>query len=147
MTAEILFRPTWATILRDLRLSFSISGAAALQLILGFLHLPGWACPLFQGLGVPCPGCGLTRAAVFLFKGDWKQALMMHAFAPMLLVALGIITASVLIPRYQSEYITTKTELFERYTGLTNILLIGLILYWLARVHFFPAAFVRLIQG
>lgn len=147
MTAEILFRPTLATILRDRRLASAISGVAALQLILGLFHLPGWVCPFFQGLGIPCPGCGLTRAAVSLFRGDWKQAITMHAFAPVLLIALAIISFCVVAPRNQSAYVAAKTELFERYTGITNVLLFGLILYWLARLLILQTAFVRLIQG
>jgi hypothetical protein len=40
-----------------------------------------------------------------------------------------------------------KTEVLERYTGITVLLLGGLIVYWLARLLFLQTAFVRLIQG
>ncbi len=40
-------------------------------------------CPLASVLGVPCPGCGLTRATLCLAHGDLKHALELH---PLVLV-------------------------------------------------------------
>src|SRR4051812_19524703 len=45
------------------------------------LRLP--FCPLASVLGVPCPGCGLTRATLALAHGDLKHALELH---PLVLV-------------------------------------------------------------
>ena len=89
----------------------------------------------------------MTRATVFLFRGDLRQAITMHAFAPLFLVAFALIVFSTIAPRNYVDHITARTEAFERYTGLSFLLLSGLILYWLARLVFMPAAFVRLIQG
>jgi hypothetical protein len=35
-------------------------------------------CPLASVLGVPCPGCGLTRATLALAHGELRQALELH---------------------------------------------------------------------
>jgi hypothetical protein len=35
-------------------------------------------------LGIPCPGCGLTRAFAHLAKGEWSAALAAHPLAPVL---------------------------------------------------------------
>lgn len=35
-------------------------------------------------LGLPCPGCGLTRAFAHLAKGQWSAALAAHPLAPVL---------------------------------------------------------------
>lgn len=35
-------------------------------------------------LGLPCPGCGLTRAFAHLAKGEWPAALAAHPLAPVL---------------------------------------------------------------
>jgi hypothetical protein len=35
-------------------------------------------------LGLPCPGCGLTRAFAHLAKGEWSAALAAHPLAPVL---------------------------------------------------------------
>ena len=147
MTKATLFSPVLSPILHDRRLSSIISGAALLQVLLVSLRLGGWPCPFFHTLGIPCPGCGMTRATLFLIQGEWKQALVMHAFAPVALVALSLILFCTISPRAQAERIADRAEYFERYTGLTALLLGGLILYWLARLVILRAAFVRLIHG
>ncbi len=39
-------------------------------------------------LGLPCPGCGMTRALAHLAKGEWRAALAAHPFAPVLAAEL-----------------------------------------------------------
>jgi hypothetical protein len=34
-------------------------------------------------LGIPCPGCGMTRAFAHLAKGEWRAALAVHPLAPL----------------------------------------------------------------
>ena len=123
-----------------------ICGAALLQILLTLFRFPGWPCPVFHALGIPCPGCGMTRATLFLLHGQWREALTMHAFAPLFVVALALITFCTIGPRDHAERIAAKTETLERYTGLTILLLGGLILYWLARLLILQTAFVLLIQ-
>jgi len=147
MTDALMFRPLFSGILRDRRLGSFICGAALLQLIFTFLNFPSWPCPIFHTLGIPCPGCGMTRATLFLVHGEWRQALTMHAFAPIVVLALSLITVCTIAPRTRAEWIADRTEVVERYTGLTTLLLSGLILYWLARLLILQSAFVRLIQN
>jgi hypothetical protein len=147
MSQVSLFTPVLATVLRDRRLACALSGAGALQLALGFFGLPGWQCPFFHGLGIPCPGCGLTRAGIFLFHGQWKQALAMHAFAPILLVGLAIITCSVVMPTHRVDRMAARIEVLETSTGITGVIVIGLIVYWLARLLIMQSAFAQLIRG
>jgi hypothetical protein len=146
MTQAAFFPTVLSPILHDRRLSSVISGVAALQVLLTLLHFPGWPCPLLNAAGVPCPGCGLTRATLFLIHGDWKQSLTMHAFAPLLVLALLLITFSAIAPKALAQRMANRTETVERYSGLTTFLLVGLIVYWLARLLIFQAAFVRLIE-
>ena len=40
-------------------------------------HLPS-ICPFYNLTGLPCPGCGLTRAFVCLGHGRWHEALHWH---------------------------------------------------------------------
>lgn len=35
-------------------------------------------CPTAGLLGLPCPGCGLTRATLLLFQGEFAKALALH---------------------------------------------------------------------
>jgi len=61
-----------------------------LALIL-WLRLP--LCPMAGVLGIPCPGCGLTRATLALAHGDVQTALALHplvfVLAPIFLWAMG----------------------------------------------------------
>lgn len=147
MTRPTIFAPIVSTILRDRKMNVAICGVASLQLLLTFFGLPGWQCPFFHAVGLPCPGCGMTRATLFLAHGDLRQAVITHAFAPFLLIALAIITFCAASPRAYVTAIANKAESLERYTGITGLLLIGLIVYWLARLLFMQGAFIRMIQG
>lgn len=40
-------------------------------------HLPS-ICPFYNLTGLPCPGCGLTRAFVCLGHGQWREAWHWH---------------------------------------------------------------------
>lgn len=88
----------------------------------------------------------MTRATLFLVHGSWHQALTTHAFAPLLLLALTAITFCALSPRRYSEWLATRSEAIERQTGIAVLLLIGLMVYWLARLAILQTAFVRLVQ-
>jgi len=50
-------------------------------------------CPTAFFLGIPCPGCGLTRATLALFHGDFRGALRLHplvfVLTPLFGLALG----------------------------------------------------------
>ena len=52
-------------------------------------------CPTKWALGIPCPGCGMTRALSLLLKGDMVAAVTMN---PNILIALvGIVLAPFLL--------------------------------------------------
>lgn len=73
------------------------AGIGAVGLLgLGFLHL--WTpvggastsvCLFRRILGLPCPGCGLTRAFAHLAKGEWRQAAADHPFSFVLAAEAG----------------------------------------------------------
>jgi len=134
-------------ILRDRKFALAISGMALLQLALAMSGVDAWPCPFLHALGIPCPGCGLTRASLFLFRGDWRRALDFHAFAPVLILALALIGCAAVAPKTPRARLITGIESLERYTGITSLVLLGLIVYWLARLLILQSAFVRLIQG
>jgi hypothetical protein len=54
----------------------------------GWPELPGLSCPLRALTGIPCPTCFLTRATCVSLRGDWHQALQLHAFGPLVAAAL-----------------------------------------------------------
>lgn len=124
-----------------------MAGAAGLHLALSSMGLPSWECPFFKVTGVPCPGCGLTRATILLAKGDLLASIKFHAFAPIFIFMVATLVLGTLLPKSLTRSLIDKTEVLERQTGFTIIILTGLILYWLARLLLFPTDFVRLLRG
>jgi hypothetical protein len=50
-------------------------------------------CPTALTLGLPCPGCGLTRATSLLTHGHVGEALAFHPLAPFLLLYAAFLWA------------------------------------------------------
>lgn len=136
-----------SSILRDRRFALVFAGGVGLQIGLSALRLHPWQCPIFSSTGIPCPGCGLTRAIVLLLQGEWRASIQYHAFAPIFLFFSVATLVAILLPRSISGPVIYKAEALERQTRLTVIILTGLILYWLARLLFLNSAFVQLIRG
>src|SRR5436190_1092039 len=84
------FAPVLAPMLRQRKLVLVLGGTGLAQLCVGIFHLPGVVCPMLHVLGVPCPGCGATRACAAMLRGDWHMSLKMHALAPVFLVAVAL---------------------------------------------------------
>ncbi|HXV42256.1 MAG TPA: DUF2752 domain-containing protein [Anaerolineae bacterium] len=124
-----------------------ITATAAVQAGLVSFGLPGWPCPFLHVVGLPCPGCGLSRAMVALLQGNWRTSLDLHAFAPIFALALVLVIGATILPQKQRIWLVSQLEIVERRTGITAILLIGLVFYWLVRLLIFPDAFINLVKG
>ncbi|MBI1881917.1 MAG: DUF2752 domain-containing protein [Chloroflexi bacterium] len=136
-----------APLLRNRVVCLAITGATILHLSLVMAGLPSWHSPVHYVFGLPDPGCGLSRAIVALLRGDWQTSLTFHAFAPLFVLALTLIAITAVLPAWPRDKIVAWVEGIERHTGLTAILLIGLVAYWLARLLILRAAFINLIAG
>jgi Protein of unknown function (DUF2752) len=53
-----------------------LASVAGLFVLADVVHFP--LCPLASSFGVPCPGCGLTRATLALLHGNVRAALHFH---------------------------------------------------------------------
>jgi hypothetical protein len=77
------------------------AGAAAALLFFGagWIGLPSGAqytiCAFRRVTGIPCPGCGLTRAMAALARGEWLLALHFHPFAPLILGEAAALWAAI----------------------------------------------------
>ncbi|MGH8928911.1 MAG: DUF2752 domain-containing protein [Acidimicrobiia bacterium] len=47
-------------------------------------------CPVALITGVACPGCGMSRAMAWLFRGEFGRSVTYHPLAPLLLI-LGLV--------------------------------------------------------
>ena len=83
---------------------------------------------------------------MLLLQGDVNASFRFHAFAPIVLLGILMVTLAAVLPKSLIQPLVLRTERLERQTGLTVMILTGLILYWLTRLLVFPA-FVQLIRG
>jgi len=51
-------------------------------------------CLVRRFLGIPCPGCGMTRALSHLARGEWRAALALHPLAPLVAAELALAWAA-----------------------------------------------------
>lgn len=68
--------PLWA--------AAGLAGLAGLALLHLWVPAPGAGntiCLVRRFTGIPCPGCGMTRALAHLAKGEWAAAAADHALA------------------------------------------------------------------
>ena len=66
-----------------------------LLLLLLLLFLGGPACPVYNILGLPCPGCGMTRALGAALAGDLALAWQLH---PLFWLPPVLLPGSFLLP-------------------------------------------------
>lgn len=75
------------------------AAGAALFFAAGWIGLPsgpGYTVCAFRRItGIPCPGCGLTRAMAALARGELLLALHFHPFAPLVLAEAAALWAAV----------------------------------------------------
>lgn len=132
-----------ASLLRDRRVSLGVAAVAAVQVAGVAAGVGGWPCPVKSALGIPCPGCGLTRACIALFRGEFAAAFGLHAFAPVLLLGLAALAVAGLLPAARREAFASLVARFERRTKASYVFFVALLLYWSVRVLFLPGAFNR----
>ena len=75
------------------------AAGAALFFAAGWVGLPSGAgytiCAFRRITGIPCPGCGLTRAMAALARGELLLALHFHPFAPLVLAEAAALWAAI----------------------------------------------------
>lgn len=85
----------WSRIRKDIQLYYrGVLLAAAYIGAMNLLRVP--ICPMVLLTGLPCPGCGMTRAAVLFLQGHWLAAWQMHPF----FYALLVLAAAAAFSRY-----------------------------------------------
>ena len=78
----------WGRIADDAKQYGAALAAAALYMI--FMNLVFHAfCPLVIFRGIPCPGCGMTRASICFLTGRWQQAWQMNPVVFPFMAAAG----------------------------------------------------------
>jgi hypothetical protein len=129
---------------RDQAVVLSFATVQGLSL---FTRLPGFPCPFRAGTGVPCPGCGLTRACGALVTGDLTAMMRFHALAPLVLIA-GAWYLTVLHAPKKLRYISRDVwHGLERRISVPLVVGAVFIVYWLARLLFQGRGFIDVVSS
>jgi hypothetical protein len=135
--SERFFTPLLAPIIQDRLLAGILAVFGVAQLLLVYTGLTGWQCPIYQNLGITCPGCGMTTAVAMLLQGQWQLALQTHAFAPVILMVLMLVLVAIVLPASFLRKLSRRMERLEQKTGIAAILLLSMVIYWLLRIFDF----------
>jgi len=138
---------TVSPILRERKLALSIFASGLVLLISFAAGVSVWPCPFLHITGIPCPGCGLTRATYFLLRGDFRDAMKFHAFAPVVVIGLVVVGIAGVLPENARQRWVKNIERFEGRFAIGIILIVGFMGYWVGRLVFMNADFVHLIRG
>jgi lysylphosphatidylglycerol synthetase-like protein (DUF2156 family) len=133
-------------LVRQQRFCQVLLAIACLHFLLVSFNLPSLSCPVRHGLGIPCPGCGITRAIIALVKGDWYGAMEIHAFAPFTLLTMTFIAAGAILPKRQQVQLSYLIAHAEKRTGISLILTLLFVTYWLIRLIFFNHQLYSLVM-
>lgn len=104
--------------------------------VIGAVHAWGYPIPcMFSQLtGLPCAGCGVTRATFSLLRGDFQSALHYHLFSPLFLLLGALMTCCAIAPKFARHHLIPPLERLEHRTQLPTILGIAIFLYGLLRI-------------
>ena len=93
---------------------------AALVVLAAMMYLLRLGCPVRRLTGIPCPGCGMTRAVLALLEGDIAGALQLHGM---------VWSLPVLLLLYLYEGQLFRTRWLNR--ALWTLLILGFAANWL----------------
>lgn len=131
---RLLLKPWLAPLMRQRAMCRALMLAF---LVLGFGAWMGWTlwpCTFAEVTGLPCPGCGLTRATSALLHGDWRSSWQFHPFAGFFVLVSIFVAAGALMPPPQVAGLSARVEIFEQRTKLPAIILVALVCFGLLRM-------------
>ena len=80
------------------RLMMGLFLAIAVHLGISAAGYSAWRCPVESFAGIPCPGCGLSTATIWLLSGNWQDAMAMHPLAPLALFGTLLCGSLAILP-------------------------------------------------
>jgi len=126
--------PLLAEIMRSRGLSITMACIAAAQLTASAFTSFGLPCPFHATTHLPCPGCGLTRSVLAIFRGEFGYAFSLHPFGYLLLTGLCMCLVSGVLPDKWRLPLIDLFEKAETRSGASMILLCVFMLLWAVRM-------------
>jgi len=127
---ETPYSPLLTSLLKERAPALVMGAAVGVQFGLVAAGLPGWPCPFKAAFGIPCPGCGLSTAVGQLLHGHLQAAMTTHAFAPVFLLGAILVLGISILPEPMRLRAIKLVSMIENRTGITVLILLGLLFYW-----------------
>ncbi len=113
------------------RAGFVASASAALLVVLA---LPVKLCMVATLLHIPCPGCGLSRAAFAMARGDVTRALDFHPLSIVIVPMVAWIAGAQALHYVRTGSAWPAGRLGKWTEGLVAAMAVLLIVVWVARL-------------
>jgi hypothetical protein len=128
------FPAFFASIIRERSLCFAMLVAGLVLVGANLLHVRVWVCVFREVTGLPCPGCGMTRAVSALCRGELQQSVAWHPFAPGIALSVLVIFLAAVLPARPRFYMIEAVESIERRTGLVALFVAAMLVWGVWRM-------------
>lgn len=91
-------------------------------------------CPTRQLFGVPCPGCGLTRATTAMVMFDFANVLRLHPMAPLLAPLVGWLILRPALVRGGALAASSYDPIGAMPRWLWVLVLVAVVVLWVVRL-------------
>jgi hypothetical protein len=99
--------------------------------------LPGFVvCPFRAVTGLPCPGCGMTRAFCAIGHGDFAGAFGFNVLAPFVFAAALLLWAYALATLLKLDSVRVALERLRPTPRATRVMLAVTLVWWVVRLCF-----------
>jgi hypothetical protein len=97
--------------------------------------LPGFVlCPFRAVTGLPCPGCGMTRAFCAIGHGDFASAFGFNVLAPFVFLAALLLWAHALATLLKFDSARDALERLRPTPRATRVMLAVTLVWWVVRL-------------
>lgn len=97
--------------------------------------LPGFVlCPFRAVTGLPCPGCGMTRAFCAIGHGDFTSAVVFNPLAPFVFAAMLLVWAHALATLLKLDTVRATIERLRPNARVTRVMLAVTLIWWVVRL-------------
>ena len=129
-----LTKPWLAPLMEDVILCRVVVGVCAALGAASMLHVSIWPCLFNELTGLPCPGCGMTRAVSALLHGDWHTAMTFHPLSPAYVAIGAALAVSAVGPKWLRNHLVAGVRSLEKWTALPALIVLATLIFGLLRM-------------
>jgi hypothetical protein len=122
-----------AYLVRERKLGVAMLGGGLLYFAIAACGVNLLPCPFLNVTGLPCPGCGMTRASLALLRGDWAEVWHLNPFGPVFAVFWVVVGIGVALPQPSRARYAERLGRIEQRTRWVAWVACGLAIYTLTR--------------